>query len=151
MNDAIGTLLLSGLNLVFIGLIYLFLFLVFFTVQREVRQHLRQQEEGPGAEPGRLEVIHSGPQSRMEPGRRFRLRSRTNLGSKPGNDIILDDDFVSGDHVQLTWDGHRWWVEDLGSTNGTMLDGRSLPPHVRQSADPHATLEIGDTAFRLLS
>ena len=151
MNDAIGTLLRSGLDLIFIGLIYLFLFLVFFTVQREVRQHLRRQEERPDAEPGGLEVIHSGPQSRLEPGRRFRLRSRTNLGSNSGTDIVLDDDFVSGDHAQLTWDGHRWWVEDLGSTNGTMLDGRSLPPHVKQGADPDATLEIGDTTFRLLA
>lgn len=151
MNDALIALLLSALKLIFLGLIYLFLFFVLFAVQREMRQHLRRQEERTNHDPGQLKVIRNGPASRIQSGRFLRLRTRTNLGSDPGNDIVLDDDYVSGEHAQLTWDGHRWWLEDLGSTNGTWLDGRSLPPHVKQRVLPHATLKIGDTTFELVT
>lgn len=44
------------------------------------------------------------------------------LGRDPGCDIPLIDDTVSTRHAQLTYHHGQWWLEDLASTNGTILN-----------------------------
>ena len=39
-------------------------------------------------------------------------------------DLVLDDPMVSGRHMQLLWRDGAWWLQDLKSTNGTMVDGQ---------------------------
>ena len=47
------------------------------------------------------------------------------FGRKRG-DVLIDDPLVSGKHCQVGWKDDGWWVKDLGSTNGTLLDGRMV-------------------------
>jgi len=44
------------------------------------------------------------------------------LGRDPGCDIPLIDDTVSTRHAQLTYHHGQWWLDDLASTNGTILN-----------------------------
>lgn len=44
------------------------------------------------------------------------------IGRDPANDCFLDDKTVSSTHARLTFHHRQWWVEDLGSTNGTFLN-----------------------------
>jgi len=44
------------------------------------------------------------------------------LGRDPGCDIPLTDDTVSTRHAQLTYHHNQWWLVDLSSTNGTILN-----------------------------
>jgi hypothetical protein len=44
------------------------------------------------------------------------------IGRAPDSTIVLDDDFVSGRHARLVPHDGQWFVEDLGSTNGTFLE-----------------------------
>ena len=46
----------------------------------------------------------------------------TSLGRKPSNAIVLDDDFISGEHSLVSWRDGRAWLEDVASTNGTFLN-----------------------------
>ncbi|MBI1381239.1 MAG: FHA domain-containing protein [Planctomycetaceae bacterium] len=48
------------------------------------------------------------------------------VGRRPENDLVLADPSVSGRHAALKWDRGQVWLEDLGSTNGTKLAGRSV-------------------------
>ncbi|WKZ34305.1 MAG: FHA domain-containing protein [Anaerolineales bacterium] len=68
------------------------------------------------------------------------------LGRDPGCDIPLTDDTVSTRHAQLTYHHGQWWLEDLASTNGTMLNKSQVNmPTVITSGD-----EIKCGAARLI-
>lgn len=69
------------------------------------------------------------------------------LGRNPECSLVLDDDFASGRHARIFHEGNQWWVEDLGSTNGTHVQGQRLtaPVAVREGS----RLQIGTTVLEL--
>jgi len=53
----------------------------------------------------------------------FRLtKTEIILGREPGCDCLLNDKTVSNRHASLSFHHQQWWLEDLGSTNGTLLN-----------------------------
>ncbi|MEL6184449.1 MAG: FHA domain-containing protein [Myxococcota bacterium] len=58
--------------------------------------------------------------------RRIPLASSTLVGRSPSAWLRPDTPHVSDAHALIVWRGSRWWVRDLSSTNGTLLDGRRL-------------------------
>ncbi len=63
------------------------------------------------------------------------------IGRKLDNDVILSFDYVSGHHGQLERRGAMWHYVDLGSTNGTFVNGQRVQSAVLQDGD---ILRIGD-------
>jgi hypothetical protein len=53
----------------------------------------------------------------------FPLRSGAVVGRHPGNAIPINDEFISTRHAELRQDAEGWWVTDLGTTNGTFVNG----------------------------
>ncbi|MCB9797654.1 MAG: FHA domain-containing protein [Alphaproteobacteria bacterium] len=56
------------------------------------------------------------------------LSTRTLVGRNPMCGLHVADSRVSGEHAALSWNGERWSVRDLGSRNGTWVDGARLSP-----------------------
>jgi len=100
--------------------------------------------------PGQLKVLQTGSDPRLWPGQILPLQNQTTIGADPANDLVLNDAFVSSHHAQLRWNGVGWLVEDLGSTNGTLIDGSRCSPHEECSITSGATLHIGDVELQLL-
>jgi hypothetical protein len=146
--DASGDLLMV-LKVVFIGLIYLALFAVVIAVGREMRPRVKKAVQEPGTAPGRVRIVESGTDPRLQPGHVLLLGSETTIGADDENDMVLGDDFVSGRHARLRWDGVDWLLEDLGSTNGTFVNGRRCSPHQERRLPLGATLQIGDVVLEL--
>ncbi|MCW3014889.1 MAG: signal peptide protein [Solirubrobacterales bacterium] len=69
------------------------------------------------------------------------------LGRHPSCDIVLEHCSVSRRHLQITFDGRRWEANDLGSTNGTSLNGRRL---IRTQTAPGDVLQLGECKVRLV-
>jgi pSer/pThr/pTyr-binding forkhead associated (FHA) protein len=69
------------------------------------------------------------------------------LGRAQEADLVLDDDYVSGRHARLFPQGTRWFLEDLGSTNGTYVAGSQLTRTV--AIDPGTSIRIGKTVLEL--
>ena len=67
-------------------------------------------------------------------------KDRTSLGRRPYNDIVIDNLAVSGEHAVLLMAGNEVFVEDLNSTNGTYLNGKTVKKHLLANGD---TIEIG--------
>ncbi|RJK94928.1 FHA domain-containing protein FhaB/FipA [Vallicoccus soli] len=61
--------------------------------------------------------------------------------------VVLDDDYASGHHARLFPRDGAWWVEDLGSTNGTYLDRQKVTAPVQLPLG--VPLRIGKSAFEL--
>ena len=57
------------------------------------------------------------------------------IGRKSGNDLVLADEKTSGVHCELAPDGGRLVLKDLGSTNGTFLDGKRVSEVVLTPGD----------------
>lgn len=56
----------------------------------------------------------------------FPLSPVTSIGRASSNSVVLDDDYVSNEHALLHLRGQQWWLEDLNSRNGTLLNGVRL-------------------------
>lgn len=55
------------------------------------------------------------------------LRSTHLVGRSPRADLQLEERSISGEHASIRWNGRSWIVRDLGSRNGTWVDGERLP------------------------
>lgn len=74
------------------------------------------------------------------------LASETLLGRAVTSDIVLQDPAVSSRHARIVApDAATYSLEDLGSTHGTWLNGRLIPPHQRARLAPGDTLRLGET------
>ena len=69
------------------------------------------------------------------------------LGRNPECTLVLNDDFASGRHARIFRRDGSWFVEDLGSTNGTFLGSSKLTEPM--PVEVGSTLRIGKTIFEL--
>lgn len=70
-------------------------------------------------------------------------------GRAQGNDIRLAHSFVSSRHFRVRQQDGRFFVEDVGSTNGTLLNGQTMEPHIPQSFTPDDRIQVGTLEIRL--
>lgn len=148
-------------------LLYVFLYLVVQALRQDLRRSARHAEASrpaaPSPRPGaraprlrggrrvatglRLEVIDAG-QTPLPLGECFPLRDPLLIGRAPANDIALEDDWISAQHVRLRRQKGAWLAEDLGSTNGTRVNGHPLTGAVRVRAGD--VLDLGRVKLKLV-
>jgi Protein of unknown function (DUF3662)/FHA domain len=83
-------------------------------------------------------------------GKRYPIvKSRTVIGRGTDADITVDDTSISRKHVEVLWDGTRGQVNDLGSTNGSLLNGVQVS---KAPLAPDSVIQIGRTqiTFKVL-
>jgi len=69
------------------------------------------------------------------------------LGRAQEATLVLEDDYASGRHARLFPQGSRWFIEDLGSTNGTYLGDQQLTRAL--PVEPGVPVRIGKTVIEL--
>lgn len=133
----IDVVLLIG-RLLFVALLYLFLFAIMKTGIGLVRGQRKKErtwslavEKGPKELRGVSMVVH-GP---------------VVVGRSPNADIVIGAGYVSARHARFTLMGQNLFVEDLGSTNGTSVDGELITePTSLVNGD---VVTIGDVSLRV--
>ena len=130
------------LRILFLAAIYL----VLWVIVRALLRDLRSAARDPAGSLGRLVVVSTGG---GEPtvGTVYPLDAVTTIGRDLGCSIVIDDPFASAQHAVLTYRGRAWYLEDLGSTNGTLLNGQPVgAPAPLGFGD---IVGVGEVAFRL--
>jgi hypothetical protein len=134
----IDVVLLAG-RLLLIVLLYLFLFAA---IRAGIGLVAGQRVKGRGA--WTLKIVQ-GPRELMNV--TVPVTGPVVIGRSPGADIVLGDDFVSGRHARVSPAGDSAIVEDLGSTNGTVLNGRRLTtPTTLKAGD---SIDIGSVRLKV--
>ena len=75
-------------------------------------------------------------------------KERTTIGRKPHNDIQIDNLAVSGEHAVIVSFLNDSFLEDLGSTNGTLVNGQAVKKHFLQNND---VIELGKYKLKYLN
>ena len=126
------------IRLLFVALLYLFLFAIMRTgiglvkgQRKKDRTWTLSVERGPKELRG-VSVVVRGP---------------VIVGRAPGADIVIGAGYVSGRHALFSLMGQNLFVEDLGSTNGTGVDGQLIDgPTALHNND---VVNVGDVAIRV--
>lgn len=111
-------LILYGLRLLGAVTLLLFLAAIAWMLYQDLRLSAAAMQE---RSLGNLRVIASDNVN-LEIDTLFPLMPVTSIGRTPSNTIVIDDGFVSSRHVLITLRDRQWWLEDLGSRNGTLLN-----------------------------
>lgn len=146
---------LLGLKVGFLILLYLFIWRIVRTVAQDVRlpqesfvlapQQAAAAGLGPRARTGSL-VVLSSPVLKVDSERTLDSAPVT-LGRSTDNDMELgDDEFASAHHARVEPRRDGVWVQDVGSTNGTFVNGMKLDSPRKLA--PGDVIRVGETDLR---
>ncbi|WP_051273138.1 FHA domain-containing protein [Desulfotruncus alcoholivorax] len=143
--------LIFVLRTAFQVLIYAFIFVVIIYVVKDLRGtgQVVEVRRGQKIYQGQcyLKVEHAPGDSGLA-GSVLPLGAETRMGRNPKSEIVLSEKVISNNHARIYFDQGQYWLEDLGSTNGTFLNGLPLSePAVLANGD---RIKIGDYIFRLV-
>jgi pSer/pThr/pTyr-binding forkhead associated (FHA) protein len=126
-------------------LLYAFVGAVVYVIWRDVEQARAQAKAREGLR-GRLILIANGLPT-PQVGDYFPLLPITSIGRAPTNTISIPDETASLEHALISLRAGRWWLEDLGSRNGTLLNGMVIAgPTVVSGGD---LIGLGQVQFKL--
>ncbi len=131
---------LSALKLVFVA----FLFVFVWQVSKSVAGHLGGLETRTKRVPGSEMVF---VKSETQAGLDFRVNGAVVVGRSAQADILLDDPYASELHMRFTTDGDRLVLHDLGSTNGTYVNGRRVATTV--TLNKGDAVQVGKTVMEV--
>jgi hypothetical protein len=156
VDDPIAVALQFG----FLAVLYLFLLWVVRSARRDLAGGANADVPvagGAAAQPSRERGgmdLRQGIRPRLvvvaamnfAPGTEFEIGDSATMGRAPSADVPIEDPFASSAHARIFPRGQFMYIEDMGSTNGTYLNGRQLRrPEQLKTAD---TVRIGETEYR---
>ena len=133
--------LLWAVRIAFLVILYLFLIRAFGVLHRSMAA-----ERAATRAAGTL-VVERSPARAPRVGERLTLRPTNAIGRDAGNDISFPDEAASARHATLELRDDEWWIEDLGSTNGTLVNGVRIEKRERVRFGDE--IAIGRAAMRL--
>ena len=114
------------LRYVFIILIYLFI----FSILRLMYLDVKSMTSGGGSlDDAYLKVVNRLDSLNFKMQEYYVIEGDISLGRSSRNDIVIKDKFVSKNHLKIIDDNQAYFIEDLGSANGTFLNGAKIEPN----------------------
>jgi hypothetical protein len=133
----IDIILLIG-RLLFVALLYLFLFAIMKTGIGLVKGQRKKEKQW-------MVAVEKGPKELR--GVNITVRGPVVIGRSPGADIVIGAEYVSSRHARFVLIGSNLFIEDLGSLNGTAVNGSYINEATALRAGDKVT--IGDVTMRV--
>lgn len=139
----------------FLAVLYLFLLTIARSAMKDLRRTVTPAPDATGfhAAPAYEEAPHSVDGwlvaergGGLQTGERFDLIGGLSIGRSQDADVQISDRYASGLHARVFEREGRFWVEDMNSTNGTLLNGARLQEEAELIDGD--TVQIGDTELR---
>lgn len=139
----------------FLAVLFLFLLVIARSAFNDLRRTTAPAPDATGfhAAPAFSEVVRGDDAwlvvergGGLEEGQRFDLIGGLSIGRSGESDVRISDRYASGIHARVFSRGGRFFVEDMNSTNGTLLNGATL--HGEAELIDGDNVQIGDTVFR---
>jgi hypothetical protein len=131
--------ILALLRIIFLGLVYLFV----WQVARAIGSHAGISVRRKRKEGSRVLFVRSESQQ----GQEFDVKDVVVMGRSEETDVVLDDPYASEFHLRLVAQENAMMLHDLGSTNGTYVNGRrvSAPTELKRGD----TIQVGKTVMEI--
>lgn len=137
--------LLWAVRIAFLALLYLFLIRAFGALHRALAdERVAVSARAVGLAALAVTASHAGG---PRPGERLPLRAVSSIGRDAGNDVVLQDEAASARHAIVSFADGEWWLEDAGSTNGTLLNGTRI--WEKQRLQYGDEIQVGRIGLRL--
>lgn len=140
----------------FLAVLYLFVLVIARSALKDLRRTVSPAPDATGFHPSPSYAESAAPGADawlvaqrgggLEPGERFDLIGGLSIGRSQESDVRISDRYASGVHARVFSREGRFVVEDMSSTNGTLLNGATL--HGEADLMDGDSLQIGDTEFR---
>ncbi len=151
-SDPISVVLKFG----FLAVLYLFLLFVARSAMKDLRRTVAPAPDSTGFHPAPAfgEAARGGAEAwlvaehggGLEAGERFDLIGGLSIGRSKESDVQIEDRYASGVHARVFSREGRNFIEDMGSTNGTLLNDATLKGEAELIDGD--MVRIGDTGFR---
>lgn len=115
----------SILKYIFTVIIYLFIFGVIRLIYLDIKSMNARKATVDEGYPY-LKLINQRESLDFKVEETYILKNRVTLGRSNDNDVVIKDPFISGRHAVFDIINGRYTIKDLGSTNGTFLNGKRL-------------------------
>lgn len=112
------------LKYIFITIIYLFIYGIIRLIYLDIRT-LHTQGAADANTPY-LKLVNRRESLDFKVAETYPVSEEVRIGRKNKNGIVLQDPFLSGEHARIYHKNGQYYLEDLGSTNGSYLNGRRL-------------------------
>jgi hypothetical protein len=131
--------ILALLRIIFLGLVYLFV----WQVARAIGSHLGISVRRKRKEGSRVLFVRSDSKQ----GQEFEVSDVVVMGRSDETDVVIDDPYASEFHLRLVSQENGLMLHDLGSTNGTYVNGRrvSAPTEIKRGD----TIQVGKTVMEI--
>jgi hypothetical protein len=131
------------MRFVLLGMIFVFLYKIIKVMYADLKNSSGSTDLSAG-----IEVVEVDDECSIPLGSVYPLHPVTNIGRMPGNNIVLDSQYVSNYHAKVYIKNNSYIMKDMGSTNGTYLNGSLIDKPVIIKNDD--LIGIGGVTFKVI-
>ncbi|MBE6067234.1 FHA domain-containing protein [Clostridium sp. BSD9I1] len=132
-------------TLIIIAIVYMIIFTALRIMNKDIKGGTRKKSQKKAAG---LEIIEPGNSYNLKRGGVIPLQGQITIGRKEDNTFMLDDPYVSGKHARIYAKSGDYIIEDLGSTNGTLVNDDQIEG--KKYLETGDIIKIGNTVLKFL-
>ena len=142
---------LSNLSMIFkiviIAIVYIIILTAIIIMYKDIKNGGKKSRRLNRRSFG-LEIVNAGNNNNLRKGAVIPIRGEVSIGRKSNNLLILDDPYASGYHARVYARNNAYILEDLHSTNGTLLNGTKVNGKTYIKVGDE--IRVGNTSFKVI-